>query len=252
MRGAARQAEDFTALAGEYQTLARVAQAERWDALLGRCGLDTDQLELARASEAHGPLLAALRDAEARGLDVDEAFPKLAARTLVDADDPAAVLHGRVDRWVTAAGSKRRAATNLIAGLIPRAADVTDPDMARALDERDQAMQHRVQELTGEAIEQGQVWVRHLGTIPTDPARREAWTQAVSTIAAYRDRRAISNHHRPLGAESAIKTIEGIGHHRRAQAAVERALQVAAPATGSTDAVTATASEADRVTSVEL
>ena len=45
MRRADRQAEDFTGLAGEYQTLARVAQAERWDALLERCRLDVDQLE---------------------------------------------------------------------------------------------------------------------------------------------------------------------------------------------------------------
>jgi len=253
MRRAQHQAEDFTALAGEYQTLARVAQAERWDALLERCGLDTDQLEQVRASEAHGPLLAALRDAEARGLDVEATFPKLvAARTLVDVDDPAAVLHGRVDRWVTAAGSKRQAATNLIAGLIPRAEGVADPDMARALDERDRAMQRRAQELVAEAIGQGQVWVRRLGTPPTDRARREAWAQAVSTVAAYRDRWDISNDHRPLGPESAVKTIEGIGHRRRAQAAIERALQVAAPATGSADAVTATNPEADRVTSVEL
>jgi hypothetical protein len=75
MRRAQHQSEDFTALAGEYQTLARVAQAERWDALLERCGLSQEQLEQVRASEAHGPLLAALRDAEARGLDVDKAVP---------------------------------------------------------------------------------------------------------------------------------------------------------------------------------
>ena len=234
LRRAQHQAEDFTALAGEYQTLARVAQAERWDALLERCGLNDDQLEQVRASEAHGPLLAALRDAEARGLDVETAFPKLvAARSLADSEDPAAVMHGRVDRWVTAAGSKRQAAADLIAGLIPRAAGVTDPDMARALDERDQAMERRARELANQAIERGQVWVRRLGAPPSDPAVREAWRRAVSTVAAYRDRWSIGADHRPLGPESAVNTIEAIGHRKRAQAAVDRALRLAgdAPAT---------------------
>jgi len=233
MRRAARQSEDFTALAAEYQTLARVAQAERWDALLERCGLDREQLEQVRASEAHGPLLAALRDAEARGLDVEAAFPKLvAARTLADAEDPAAVMHGRVDRWVAAAGSKRSAATNLIAGLIPRAAGVDDPEMARALDERDQAMECRAAELAREAIESGQVWVRRLGAAPVDPGAKEAWVRAVSTVAAYRDRWDIGADHRPLGPDSAVKTVEGIGHRKRAQAAVERALRPASDAMG--------------------
>jgi conjugative relaxase-like TrwC/TraI family protein len=231
LRRAQHQAEDFTALAGEYQTLAKVAQAERWDALLERSGLDTAQLGQVRASEAHGPLIAALRDAAARGLDVETTFAKLvAARPLVDAEDAAAVMHARVDRWMAAAGSKRQAATNLIAGLIPRAAGVADPDMARALDERDQAMERRARELAGQAIERRQVWVRRLGTPPLDPATREAWTRAVSTVAAYRDRWNIGNDHRPLGAEAAVKTIEAIGHRKRAQAAVERALRLAGEA----------------------
>jgi len=231
MRRAQHQAEDFTALAGEYQTLARVAQAERWDALLECSGLAADQLEQVRVSEAHGPLLAALRDAEARGLDVDETFPKLVvARSLADAEDPAAVLHGRVDRWVAAAGSKRQGAMNLIAGLIPRAAGVTDPEMTRALDERDQAMERRARELASEAIERGQVWVRRLGAPPSDPAMRDAWFRAVSTVAAYRERWGIGADHWPLGAESAVKTIEGIGHRKRAQAAAERALRLAGQA----------------------
>ncbi len=233
MRRAQHQAEDFTALAGEYQTLARVAQAERWDALLESCGLDSEQLGQVRASEAHGPLLAALRDAEARGLEVEGAFPKLvAARPLVDAEDPAAVLHGRVDRWVAAAGSKRQAATNLIAGLIPQASGVTDPDMAGALDERDQAMERRAADLADAAVDSGRVWVRRLSTPPQEPGAREAWMRAVSTVAAYRDRWGIGTDHRPLGAESAVRTIEAIGHRKRAQAAVERALSLAREAKG--------------------
>ncbi len=254
MRRTQHQAEDFTALAGEYQTLARVAQAERWEGLLERCGLDASQLEQVRASEAHGPLLAALRDAEARGLDVDAAFPKLvSARTLADAEDPAAVMHGRVDTWVAVAGSRRQAATNLIAGLIPRAAGVADAEMARALDERDEAMERRARELADKAIESGQVWVRRLGAPPSDPAVREAWSRAVSTVAAYRDRWGVGTDHRPLGRESAVKTIEAIGHRKRAQAAVERALHLAGEAKAKNAEVhVPVAAEAARGGGVEL
>ena len=138
------EAEGMERLSAEYLTLATLAQAERWDALLVRSGLTDAELECVRASEAHGPLLASLREAEARGLDVEAAFPQLVARrSLADAADVAAVLHGRVDRWTQAAGGRRRMAENLIAGLIPRAQGVTDPEMAEALAERDAAMQER-------------------------------------------------------------------------------------------------------------
>ncbi len=253
MRRAQHRAEDFTVLAGEYQTLAGAAQAERWDALLERSGLGTDHQEQVRAAEAYGPLLAALRDAEARGLDVEAALPKLvAARPLTDADDPAAVLHGRVDRWMAAAASRRQAASNLIAGLVPRAAGVIDPDMIRALDDRDQAMERRAAGLATQAVERGQVWVRRLGSPPVDPAAREAWMQAVSTVAAYRARWEIDNDHRPLGPDDSAKTIEALGHRRRAQAAVERALQVAGAATAAADTVSAEVPEPIREMGVEL
>ena len=73
---AQRQAEDFSVLAAEYETLARAAQQQRWDELLDRSGLEPDRLEQVRQSPAYGPLLAALRDAEARGLDVERDLPR--------------------------------------------------------------------------------------------------------------------------------------------------------------------------------
>ena len=126
------EAEGMERLSAEYLTLATLAQAERWDALLARSGLSDADLAAVRASAAHGPLLARFRDAEARGLDVEATFPRLVAgRSLADAADVAAVLHGRVERWTQAAGGRRRRADNLIAGLIPRAQGVSDPEMAR-------------------------------------------------------------------------------------------------------------------------
>ena len=103
------ESEGMERLSAEYLTLATEAQAERFDALLARSGLSDDDLAAVAASAARGPLFAGLRDAEARGLDVEAALPKLVAgKSLADAADVASVLHGRVDRWSQAAGGRRR------------------------------------------------------------------------------------------------------------------------------------------------
>ena len=167
IRRAQDQSEGFAELASEYLTIAREAQQQRFDSLLGRCGLAPTALASVQASDAYGPLLAALRDAEARGLDVDAVLPRLtAARTIAGVDDPAAVLHARVERWAVAASSRRQARPNLVAGLIPRAMGVSDPDLARALQERDQAMERRARELGEQAVSEGRAWARRLGPRP--------------------------------------------------------------------------------------
>jgi hypothetical protein len=210
-------------LSAEYLTLAVEAQAERWDALLARSGLSDADLATVAASAARGPHFAALRDAEARGLDVEAALPQLVAgKTLADAVDVAAVLHGRVDRWSQAVGGRRRHTGQLIAGLIPRAQGVTDPDIARALTERDQAMELRALSLAEEAIAARDSWVRPLGALPSRPVQRERWLREVSTVAAYRDRWHIAGQ-RPLGAAPDRENHEQTAQRKRALAAGERA-----------------------------
>jgi hypothetical protein len=200
---AQRHTEDFSVLAAEYETLARAAQQQHWDDLLDRSGLEPRRLEQVRQSPAYGPLLSALRDAETHGLDLQQTFPKLVAiRPLDDAQDPAAVLRDRVERWAQLGGSSRRAGTGLIAGLIPRAAGVTDPDIARGLEERGEAMQRRARVLAEQAIERNQTWVRRLGIAPTEPPAKERWIEAVTTVVAYRDSWNIDDEHLPLGPKS--------------------------------------------------
>jgi len=142
-------------------------------------------------------------------------------------DDPIAVLHARVERWAAAATSRRQANAGLIAGLIPRAQGVEDGDFARALVERDRAMEHRARQLAEQALAEGLAWVQSFGPVPVDAGRREAWLRAVSTVAAFRDRWELGADPRPLGPESAVTTLEGLGHRRSAQAAVARALRLA-------------------------
>jgi hypothetical protein len=171
IRRAYHHAESWITLHAEYQTLARMAQADCWNALLAQSGLsEAEQLQV-RAIEAFGPLAAALHEAEARGLSVETALPRLVrGRTLEDADDVAAVLHGRVQRWLQSAGSPRTRVGNLIAGLVPRATSIRDPDMDRALRDRDEAMQRRARTLAEQAISGGQPWTRSFGPHPATAA----------------------------------------------------------------------------------
>jgi hypothetical protein len=224
------EAEGIERLSAEYLTLATEAQGERWDALLARSGLSDDDLDSVAASAARGPLFAGLRDAEGRGLDVESALPRLVAgKSLADAADVASVLHGRVDRWSQAAGGRRRPTGHLIAGLIPRVQGVTDPDMARALSERDHAMEQRARSLAEEAIAAGHAWLRPLGAPPSGPAERERWLREVSTVAAYRDRWHIEGQ-RPLGPEPDRKDLEQTAQREKALAAGKWARAISKPA----------------------
>jgi hypothetical protein len=222
------EAEGMERLSAEYLTLATEAQAERFDALLVRAGLSYADLTTVAASAARASLFAGLRDAEARGLDVEAALPQLVAgKSLADAVDVAAVLHGRVDRWSQAAGGRRRHTGQLIAGLIPRAQGVMDPDMARALTEREQAMEQRALSLAQEAIAGRYNWVQSLGDPPSTAAGRERWLREVSTVAAYRDRWNIEGG-RPLGAAPDREDLEQTTQRKRALAAGERAKAISA------------------------
>jgi hypothetical protein len=220
-------AEGMERLSAEYLTLATLAQSERWDALLSRSGLSESELEEVRSSEAHGPLLAAFREAEAQGLDIESAFPRLVhARSLSDAADVAAVLHGRVERWSQTARGRRRGSGDLVVGLIPRARGVSDPEMVRALAERDEGMERRARTLAEQAIEVRPAWLERLGNPPADPPSRERWMRAVSTVAAYRDRWHITGE-QVLGASAEVTTIEQRDQRRRAHVAAERARAIA-------------------------
>ena len=105
---------------------------------------------------------------------------------LADAEDIAAVLHHRVHCWTDAAAGRRPRPGSLIAGLIPRAQGVTDPELATGLAERDRAMEDRARTLAAQAVEAGQPWVGGLGSRPAELVRRQRWLREVSTVAAYR------------------------------------------------------------------
>jgi hypothetical protein len=213
-------AQSIVTLAAEYQTVARAARTERWDAVLRRMALTADKLPQLRTSDAYGPLLAALSDAEDRGLDVEAALTRLASDgSFQGADDVAAVLHERVDRWIDEVGRPSHELIDPIAGLIPRMRSAVDPDHGRALDERARAIEDRARSLGRRAIWNDAPWVRRLGPEPVSPAERDRWLAVVATVAAFRERWGIDGDPRPLGPPVGA-SVEAEQQRRRAIAAI--------------------------------
>jgi hypothetical protein len=182
-------------LAAEYETIAAAAQRPRWAALIRASGLTDDQADTVITSDAFGPLCAALRTAEAHYLDVDQLVARLInARPLGDTDHTAAVLHHRTESVLHRITDRpQHRPPRLIAGLIPHAAGPMADDMRTALDERQRLIKQRAVELARAALTTGAPWIRHLGHPPTDLQRHRAWSRDVATIAAYRDRHAITS-----------------------------------------------------------
>lgn len=152
----------------------RPCARERYDELVTfSCSKVTaEQVDGRRESAAYGPFLAALREAEAFRLDVEQGLPRLVnGRPLSSADDVGGVLHGRVGRWIQASGPQRRAPAVRIVGLFPRLSGVTDPEMARALDDRQTLLEQRAREAATTAIENRQPWAAQLAALRSSSPR---------------------------------------------------------------------------------
>lgn len=213
-------------LAAEYETIAQAGQHNRWARLLTASGLDEKQVDDVLGSDTYGALSAELRRAEANHHDLDALFPRLvAARDFADADDIASVLHHRLARATARpAGSGRtRRSPRLIAGLIPRASGVTDPEMHHALTEREELIEHRASAVLDRDLDEREAWTAALGNKPTDVRAAQRWRQAGRVVAAYRDRYQITDD-TPLGpgAGSDAQKIDAA----RAAAALTRAQQL--------------------------
>ncbi|MGO1266875.1 MAG: ATP-dependent DNA helicase [Microbacterium gubbeenense] len=175
----------------EYETIAAVAQHDRWVALVRASGLDSEQTTAAVESDAFGPLTAAFRRAEANNHDLDVLLPRLVkARAFGDADDVAAVLHYRVAKATSrpAGSGRRRRPVRYIAGLIPEALGPMDAEMRQALDGRRALMEERADAVLDEALATGETWLKDLGGLPRGALELAKWRRAARVVAAYRDR----------------------------------------------------------------
>ena len=181
----ADQAESIKRLANEYQTIAAGEAAWGWENALPR--LLPSQADRLLADDYSDALAKELRRAGLAGLDVNAVLPALASAKPLNERHPAADLAGRVTKARkahTASGGQRR----FIAGLIPAAPPSADPDVARALDEREKLITARASAVLHQALTEGQPWTKDLGPVPADARVRSQWLEAARTVAAYRDR----------------------------------------------------------------
>lgn len=214
-------------LAAEYDTIAQTAQHDRWVRLIETSGLTPHQIEQAIESEAFGPLTAELRRADANHYQPEELLPELIAERPIDgAADVAAVLRYRLQRAMASqTGASGKLAPRMIAGLIPRATGVTNPDLRRGLVERERLITERTRHLAQTALTEQHPWTIALGD-PPKGRRRAVWLRQAETIAAYRDKYQITDP-MPLGPEPA--TASQRVDAARASAALERARTIATP-----------------------
>ena len=193
-------ASSIRTLAAEYETIAHHAEAPRWLELLASSGVSPVRCAEIESSSAFGALTLALRRAQASGLDVAAALPRLVAWAGTGADDVTAVLHGRVERWVSSVAAP--APDGFVVGLLPPAS-ADDQEEAQALQERAQHMEARANALVDRARTAGAPWLTALQWGGRDDA---TWYRTTRTIAAYRERWDVDDHDRPLGAAPAAGT----------------------------------------------
>jgi conjugative relaxase-like TrwC/TraI family protein len=123
--------------------------------------------------------------------------------------------HRAVPAAASSLGTER-----LIAGLIPPAGRISDPELRQSLTERAALIEQRADALVSRAVAAGEPWIARLGPLPADPPARLLWERAAATVAAYRDRHGITDPTNPLGQPHADGQPTRRADRRRAIAAI--------------------------------
>jgi len=220
------RAAGFDQLVKEHQSLVAVAMAKRWESALDGAGLSGGVLAKVRRSPEWTGLLSALRDADDRGLDVGSALSELAKLEIAAVEDPAAVLRARLQRWEKLTAGRWRPRQDLVGGVVPRASGIDDPDLARAIGEREDAITERALDLAEQAVRGGAAWAKPFGPPPPSPVVSRAWWDRVAVVAAYRDRWHITAPS-TLGDTKDVRSFQQAGHLARAKRAGQEAARLA-------------------------
>jgi conjugative relaxase-like TrwC/TraI family protein len=218
-------------LAAEYETIAADAQRDRWARLVHQIGLDEADVERLLDSDSFAPLTAEFRRAEANGYDLSTVLPRVvASRGLADAHDIGAVLISRLHHATARPKrtGRRRAAPDLVVGLIAAASGPMTAEHRHALHERRELMEARAVALVERAIKDREPWVATVSP-PQGSATPPEWRDQIRIIAAYRDRYEVTCTH-PLGAVS--ESITQRVDRERGAAALRRAQELVSDSVG--------------------
>lgn len=185
-------------LAAEYETIAQSAQHDRWLGLLRTGGLDETAIDELVSSEAFGVLSTELRRLDAEGHDVDALLPQvIQAANLDDVDDLGSLLRYRMQK-VTSRFTPSTRRRQLIAGIVPKASGHIDPEMQRALTEREKLITQRAVALAHQAAGEGSSWAARALPSSADEISGD-FLERLTVVAAYRDRYGVTGPD-PLGA----------------------------------------------------
>ena len=227
MRDQMDAASSLARLVPMYEHMAQAAEGERWRNHLTTAGLEADRLPEVVGSPAWPAFVAALRDAEAQGLDAEQ----LLTRSITSADftaahDTAAVLHARLDVAVrrarrTGHGHDEKPNAGVI---VPAQKGGHDPRLDNALADTEALIAQRAHHLAQQALANRAPWLAGLDPIPAQPHRRSAWEHAVTVVAAYRERHGVTSTS-PLGPEP----LPGEYWHARDHARAARAIDEIRP-----------------------
>jgi hypothetical protein len=134
--------------------------------------------------------------------------------------------------WPAPAVASGSCTETLVAGLIPAAAAVSDPELRQALAERAALIEQRADALVARAVAAGGPWIARLGPPPADPAARRLWERAAATVAAYRDRHGVTDPANPVGQAHGGGQWSRRADRRRAIAAIVAARRASQTTTG--------------------
>jgi conjugative relaxase-like TrwC/TraI family protein len=190
-----------------HEHLCQIAAGQRYRATIDTSALDPSARAELRASAAYGPLLAALRRAEAAGLAPDDTFHKAVNQAALDnARNLAAVLHARVERLTSHADRRRRQPQHLVAGLVRPTTTITDPAFTAPLRELEALISQRADWLAEQAERKSEPWYKTLETQLTERMPDESYV-LIREIAAYRERYGVRSAE-PLGPVPAVAELE--------------------------------------------
>jgi hypothetical protein len=200
-------ATNLSQLVPIHEHLCQIAAGQRYRATIDTSTVDPSARAELRASPAYGPLLAALRRAEAAGLDPNTTFHKAVNQaTLDNARDLAAVLHARVERLASHADRRQRQPQQLIAGLVRPTTTITDPAFTAPLRELEALISQRADWLAEQAEQGPEPWCKTLKAQLTEQTPDEARV-LIREIAAYRERYGVHGAE-PLGVVPPARELE--------------------------------------------
>lgn len=185
---------DLVTLIDQYGHVHERADVLRFEKIANQ-GLGEGLATTLREHESWGAVEAALRHAEASGMDPAETIRQAwTQRDMANAQDQAAVLASRIndntDRHLASVpADQEKAAPAVPTWIAPRRSidsEHTAPEWLEHLAERYDYLHTRLEERGATIAAEQPEWARELGEVPADTDRRQQWTELAAEVDVFR------------------------------------------------------------------